>query len=44
MLRGKPLLKPYVNLHRYKMDNLKDINALKGVLRWKNMNPNYYVY
>ena len=29
MLRGIPVLKPYVNLHLHELDNLKDINEFK---------------
>ena len=29
MLRGIPVLKPYVNLHLHELDNLKDLNEYK---------------
>ena len=48
MLRGIPILKPYVNLHPHELDHLQDMNEFKNplklVLRRKNVSPNDYIH
>ena len=33
MIRGIPVLKPYVNLHLHELDNLQDINEFKNLYK-----------